>query len=319
MVVTLRLVKGSELTYAELDANFTTILDSISALDTDLTTAEGGISTLTADLSATNVTVASKADSAHGHGVAVASGASGFMSGADKAKLDNVAASATANNTDAFLLARVNHTGTQAASSIGNFAASVIATVLLGFAAGTRTTIAATDSILAAFGKVQKYLNDLSALAFSGSASDLTGTKTAAFISDFDAAADARVASATIDTLSDVTITSVADGQVIKRVAGVWVNAADATGGGGSVLNGIGVVTVPYDSYDHTETIAAVGVTPASNVFGALGVFTDGDENSIEFLEIGAMNCVPGTDQITFNLAFLQRTQGLIRLKWSAF
>jgi hypothetical protein len=116
----------------------------------------------------------------------VAAGDAGLMTGADKTKLDGIATGATANATDASL---------QLASTISNFAATVIASVLTGFTvAGSRTAIVATDTILAAFGKVQKYLNDLSALAFSGSAADLTGTKTATFISDFSEAVDDRVA-----------------------------------------------------------------------------------------------------------------------------
>ncbi len=47
----------------------------------------------------------------------------GFMSSADKVKLDGVEAGATANATNAFLLARANHTGTQAASTITGLAA----------------------------------------------------------------------------------------------------------------------------------------------------------------------------------------------------
>jgi hypothetical protein len=51
----------------------------------------------------------------------------------------------------------------------------VRSTVLTGFAAaGARAAIAATDSIVTAFGKVQKWLNDLAAVAFTGSAADLT-------------------------------------------------------------------------------------------------------------------------------------------------
>ena len=42
----------------------------------------------------------------------------GFMSGADKTKLDGVATGATKNSTDAYLLNRANHTGTQATSTI---------------------------------------------------------------------------------------------------------------------------------------------------------------------------------------------------------
>lgn len=103
------------------------------------------------------------------HANAVAAGAAGFMTGADKTKLDGIATAATANAADATLLARANHTGTQAASTV----------------------------------------------------------------SDFSAAADARIAAASINALSDVTITGASDGQVLKYASGVWINDTDATGGGG--------------------------------------------------------------------------------------
>jgi hypothetical protein len=45
-----------------------------------------------------------------------------------KTKLDGIAIGATANQTDAFLLSRANHTGTQTASTISNFNAAVAAT-----------------------------------------------------------------------------------------------------------------------------------------------------------------------------------------------
>ena len=56
--------------------------------------------------------------------------------------------------------------------------ARVLSTVLTGFtAAGSRTNIIATDTLLEAIGKVQKWLSDLATIAFSASASDLsTGT-----------------------------------------------------------------------------------------------------------------------------------------------
>jgi hypothetical protein len=73
-------------------------------------------------------------DTAHGartggslHADVVAAGASGFMTGADKTKLDGVATGATANSSDAFLLARANHTGTQLAVTISDFDAAVAA------------------------------------------------------------------------------------------------------------------------------------------------------------------------------------------------
>lgn len=52
------------------------------------------------------------------HSNAVAGGAAGFMTGTDKTKLDGIASGATANSTDAVLLSRANHTGTQAISTV---------------------------------------------------------------------------------------------------------------------------------------------------------------------------------------------------------
>lgn len=48
--------------------------------------------------------------------------AKGALTAADKTKLDGIAAGATANQTDAYLLARANHTGTQAAATITGLA-----------------------------------------------------------------------------------------------------------------------------------------------------------------------------------------------------
>lgn len=52
------------------------------------------------------------------HANVVAAGAAGFMTGADKTKLDGVAAGATANSSDATLLNRANHTGTQGIGTV---------------------------------------------------------------------------------------------------------------------------------------------------------------------------------------------------------
>jgi hypothetical protein len=51
---------------------------------------------------------------------AASTSAAGSMSSADKSKLDGIAAGATANSSDATLLARANHTGTQTLSTISD-------------------------------------------------------------------------------------------------------------------------------------------------------------------------------------------------------
>ncbi|MCU0829394.1 MAG: DUF2793 domain-containing protein [Tabrizicola sp.] len=83
------------------------------------------------DLSAGTLPAARFNDTAHGsrgggtlHAVATTSVA-GFMSGADKTKLDSVATGATANATDAALRDRATHTGSQIASTISDFAEAV--------------------------------------------------------------------------------------------------------------------------------------------------------------------------------------------------
>jgi hypothetical protein len=57
------------------------------------------------------------------HANVVAGGAAGFMDGADKSKLDGIAAGATVNASDAALRDRSTHTGTQAAGTITGLAA----------------------------------------------------------------------------------------------------------------------------------------------------------------------------------------------------
>lgn len=52
------------------------------------------------------------------HADVVAAGASGFMTGSDKTKLNGIASGATANSADATLLSRANHTGTQSADTL---------------------------------------------------------------------------------------------------------------------------------------------------------------------------------------------------------
>ena len=94
------------------------------------------------------------------HANAVAGGDAGFMAGADKAKLDAVAVGATANSPDATLLARANHTGTQLASTISDFASTTLAAVLAGLSLATGTAITAADTVLSALGKLQKQVTD---------------------------------------------------------------------------------------------------------------------------------------------------------------
>lgn len=69
----------------------------------------------------------------------------GFMSGGDKTKLDGIATGATANSSDATLLARGNHTGTQLASTVSDFSEAVDDRVAALLVAGTNMTLTYND------------------------------------------------------------------------------------------------------------------------------------------------------------------------------
>lgn len=71
---------------------------------------------------------------------------SGFMSGSDKTKLNGIASGATANSSDATLLARANHTGTQISSTISDLTETVQDIVGAMFIAGTNTTTNYNDA-----------------------------------------------------------------------------------------------------------------------------------------------------------------------------
>jgi Protein of unknown function (DUF2793) len=103
------------------------------------------------DLGAGTLPAARFSDAAHGsraggtlHPDATTT-VSGFMSGADKTKLNGVATGATANSPDATLLARANHTGTQPAATISDFSEAVDDRVGGLLVAGANITLTYND------------------------------------------------------------------------------------------------------------------------------------------------------------------------------
>lgn len=93
-----------------------------------------GATDLGATLSASNVIVTSSTG-ADATIPAVDGTNAGVMTPTQKTKLDGIATAATANSTDAYLLSRANHTGTQTASTISDF--STAADARISAAAGT--------------------------------------------------------------------------------------------------------------------------------------------------------------------------------------
>jgi hypothetical protein len=87
------------------------------------------------------------------HADAIASGASGFMTGADKAKLDGVAAGAQVNpaSTDAV---------PEGSTNLYSTSARIRATLLTGLSTATATVVSATHTVLEAVGFLQKQVSD---------------------------------------------------------------------------------------------------------------------------------------------------------------
>lgn len=102
------------------------------------------------NLIATDLELADKVDKIAGKGLSTED-----YTTVEKSKLAGVASGATANDTDANLLSRANHTGTQLAATISNFSATVLATVIAGLSTATNSVITAADTVLVALGKLQ--------------------------------------------------------------------------------------------------------------------------------------------------------------------
>ena len=105
--------------------------------------AANGLATLDGSSKIPTAQHGSYSDGSH-HAAAVPAGASGFMTGTDKTKLDGIAAGATANSTDAQLRDRATHTGTQIASTISDF--STAADARITAARGAANGIAPLDA-----------------------------------------------------------------------------------------------------------------------------------------------------------------------------
>jgi len=153
----------------------------------------------------------------------------------------NVANGATANSPDATLLARANHTGTQLASTISDFAATVRATVLTGLSLATSTAVTATDSILVAIGKLQAQ-NTIQDTAIALNTAKVTnathtGDMTGATALTAQPALITGKSAATVASGDLLLIADVNDSNNLKQVTAQSI--ADLGGAGGNTFNDI--------------------------------------------------------------------------------
>jgi hypothetical protein len=188
-------VNGETLGAADLN----TLADAVNDLEGG-GVGEGGGANLTVSRTSTTVTVAS--DTGTDAALPAADGSNaGVMTSAMQIKLAGVSTGATANDTDANLKARANHTGTQTASTISDFSAAVDARVAAGItgkadlASPTFTgTVAGITKTMVGLGSV-----DNTALGAKADKTVTTNTQTASYtlvLSDAGKAVEMNVASA---------------------------------------------------------------------------------------------------------------------------
>jgi hypothetical protein len=192
----------------------------------------------------------------------------GFMSPSDKTKLDGVASGATANDTDANLKNRANHTGTQAASTISDFDTVADARVT----AGILTHVGLSDPH-------PGYAVDAdvtAAQAFAAARGNHTGSQTASTISDFTAASKA----ATVQDAISNGITDVAPSQ----------NAVfDALAG----KSNTGHTHVVADITDYATSQDLKADIAGDTFTGPVAI--EGDSNGTGYLNLKAQNTNPAS------------------------
>lgn len=121
-VTGLQTALDAKLAAASVSAFALTVLD-----DADAAAVRSTLGLGTAAVAATGDFTAAAHVGSGGAAHAVAGASAGFMSAADKTKLDGIASGATANSDDATLLARGNHTGTQLANTISDLTTAIVA------------------------------------------------------------------------------------------------------------------------------------------------------------------------------------------------
>ena len=183
------------------------------------------------------------------------------LSAAQVRAILNVAEGATANQTDAHLKDRANHTGSQLASTISDFATSVRSTVLSGLSLADSTVVAATDSVLQAIGKLAARL----ATAFSRA--NHTGEQAISTVTGLQTALDSKQA-------------TLVSGTNIKTVNGSsLLGSGDlvVSGGAGSDWGDIGGTLADQTDLQAALTARALVAGLPSRTITASGAVTPAD------------------------------------------
>jgi hypothetical protein len=160
------------------------------------------------------------------HNDVSSAGSGSIITSTERTKLTGIANGATANQTDAHLLNRSNHTGTQTASTISDFANAADLRIASASVEDLNDiTDAGSGEIITSAERTK-----LTGIANGATANDTdanlknranhTGTQTASTISDFNTQADARIAAASFLDLSDAPASYIPSRLVSVNTAG---------------------------------------------------------------------------------------------------
>ena len=178
---------------------------------------------------------------------AATTSAQGAMSSTDKSKLDGIAAGATANSSDATLLNRANHTGTQAVGTITGLAA--VATS--GSASDLTTGTVATGRLGTGTASSSTFLRGDGTWS---TATDAGAAQKASNLSDLASASSARtnLGLGSLATLSTITSSEITDGTIVN--GDISASAAIST----SKISGLAAVATSGSGSDITTGTVAV-------------------------------------------------------------
>ena len=238
-----------------------------------------------------------------GYSAVLAATTASFTTAKDT-KLSGIATGATANNTDAFLLARANHTGTQSADTLtdGTTNKAFLATErtkLAGIATGA--TANNTDAYLLARAnhtgtQAASTVTGLSTVATTGAYGDLSGKPTLGSLA----------AKNTVTAGVDFSATGTPSATTYLRGDNVWATPAGGGGGGGgqvnSVVAGAGITVDPTDPVNpivllSTASQTSLGKADTALQSAAIGVSVQGYDADLQ--SWGGVTRASGFDTFT--------------------
>lgn len=169
-------------------------------------------------------------------------------------------AQATADGVvQAFAIARGNHSGTQLASTVSDFAATVRATVLTGLSLVSTTVIAATDTILVALGSLQAQITALTTTVGTKANAAITIATTAPLSGGGDLSAN-RTLTTSMNTNKLIGRNTAGIGVMEEITLGTNLSMTgttlNAAGGGGTA-------TVQDEGVTHSTTVTTFNFTGA--------------------------------------------------------